>query len=485
MRLSMLADRAPGGAQVIGPDASVADVTHDSRLVKEGDLFVALPGLVTDGHRFVDDAIAAGAAAVAVEHAGEGPYSQLVVDDARLALGPLASAVHGEPSHRLAVVGVTGTNGKTTVTYFVESIVAAAGRVPGVVGTVGARIAGEHLTLPRTTPEASDLQRLLADMVKAGVDVAAVEVSSHALALHRVNGVWFRVAAFTNLMQDHLDFHHDMEAYFAAKRSLFEPGRVERAVVSIDDDAGRAIASDADIAVTTVALDGRADVTATDLSSSLAGSSFTLHGPDASYQAWIPLPGRFNVGNALIAAAIATELGIDHEAVIAGLAEVGSIPGRFESVEVGRPYDVVVDYAHTPAAVAAVIESARSLTDGKIIALIGAGGDRDQDKRAAMGAAAAAADVVVLTSDNPRSEDPDGIIEAVASGIPPTVETITEPDRRLAIRTAGDRARAGDLVLILGKGHETGQEVAGAVLPFDDRLVVGEEIGAANGGAGS
>jgi UDP-N-acetylmuramoyl-L-alanyl-D-glutamate--2,6-diaminopimelate ligase len=477
MRLSTLAERVPGNASVVGDDVAVEDVTHDSRSVKPGDLFVAVRGLETDGHRFVAAALAAGAAAVAVERTGEGRHSQLVVDDTRAALGPLAAAVHGDPSQHIAVVGVTGTNGKTTVTHFIESIVGAAGLVPGVIGTVGARIGGKHISVPRTTPEASDLQRLLSDMAAAAVDVAAIEVSSHALSLHRVNGTRFRVAAFTNLMQDHLDFHGDMDSYLSAKRRLFDGALSERAVVVVDDEAGRSIASSVAIPVTTVSVGGDAAVTASDVSVTMQGSSFTVRSPDGDYRASIPLPGLFNVRNALVAATVAAELGIDQESIVTGLAGVGGIPGRFERVDAGQPFDVVVDYAHTPDAIAAVVGSARPLTDRSLIAVVGAGGDRDREKRPAMGAAASGADLVVITSDNPRSEDPDAIIEAVAAGVPDGVAVVTEPDRRSAIKLALSRAGAGDLVLILGKGHEQGQEVAGTVLPFDDRLVAAEELG--------
>jgi len=476
MRISTLADRVPGETTVVGPDASVSDVTHDSRLVKPGDLFVAVRGFESDGHLFVDEAVAAGAAAVAVDDSVDGPYSQLVVEDTRSALGLLAAAVHGDPSQRIAVVGVTGTNGKTTVTHLVESIVTAAGMTPGVVGTVGARVAGEHVTLPRTTPEASDLQRLLREMVDAEVDVVALEVSSHALALHRVNGTRFRIAAFTNLMQDHLDFHGDMGSYLSAKRLLFEPGLAERAVVAVDDEAGRSIATGLSIPVTTVAVEGEADMTPRDVALTMGGSTFTVETPQGEVNARLPIPGLFNIQNALVAVAIGTALGIPDEAISAGLAAVGTIPGRFEPVDSGQPFGVVVDYAHTPDAIAAVIASARLLVTGSVIAVVGAGGDRDREKRPAMGAAASAADVLVVTSDNPRSEDPGAIIDEVVSGVPEDFGVTTDPDRRNAIRTALSRAGDRDLVLILGKGHEQGQEIAGRVLPFDDRLVVAEEL---------
>ncbi len=475
MRLSVLTERVPGAA-VVGDDVGVEDVTHDSRAVKPGDLFVAVRGLETDGHRFIDAALEAGAAAVAVEQRVDGPMSQLVVADTRAALGPLAAAVHDDPSRRTIVVGITGTNGKTTVTHLLESIVAAAGMVPGVIGTVGAHVAGRYVPVARTTPEASDLQRLLAEMVEAGVDVAAIEVSSHALSLHRIDGTRLRVAAFTNLMQDHLDFHGDMAAYLDAKRRLFEPGLAERAVITVDDEAGRSIAESAAIPVTTVSVADGADVVATDIAVTMRGSTFTVNTPTGSFAASIPLPGSFNVQNALVAAAVAAELGIDETAIVAGLSAVGSIPGRFEPVYAGGPFGVVVDYAHTPDAVAAVVGSSRHLTDGSLITVVGAGGDRDRDKRPAMGRAASSSDLVVVTSDNPRSEDPLTIIDEVAAGVPDGVAVVIEPDRRAAIRLALGRAGPGDLVLILGKGHEQGQEIAGVVHPFDDRIVALEEL---------
>lgn len=479
MLLSALAERIHG--RVLGADVDIGDVTHDSRTAGPGDLFVAIRGFETDGHAFVGQAVAAGATAVAVEDPVATTVSQLVVADTRAAIGPLAAAVHGDPSHRLAVVGVTGTNGKTTVTHLVESIVGAAGLTAGVVGTVGARVAGTPVAVPRTTPEASDLQRLLTDMLEAGVDVAAIEVSSHALALGRVDGTRFAVGAFTNLMQDHLDFHADMDAYFAAKRRLFDPDMVEHAVIAVDGEAGRALAASVEVPVTTTAVDADADLRAEGVEASITGSEFTVQAPEGSYAAFIPLPGAFNVANAMVAVGIARRLGIDPGAITAGLASVGIIPGRFEPVRAGQAFGVIVDYAHTPDAIAAVVGAARDLVTGRVIAVVGAGGDRDRDKRPAMGTAAASAELVVITTDNPRSEDPAAIMDAVVAGVPADADVITEPDRRTAIRTALANAGAEDLVLILGKGHEQGQEIAGSVLPFDDRVVAREELEAGVG----
>lgn len=475
VRLSDLVDRLPGGGRLVGADVSVTNVTHDSRSVRTGSLFVAIPGEQHDGHDYVDRAVAAGAAAVVVERDVDVP-SRIIVSDARAALPWAAAAVYGDPSQHLPVIGVTGTNGKTTVTHILEQIVVAAGETAAIVGTVGARIGSADHAVARTTPEASDLQQLLSGMVDAGVDVAAIEVSSHALSLHRVDAIRFRVAAFTNLMRDHLDFHGSMEEYFAAKASLFTTDRVEHGVIAIDDEWGRRIAAATEVPVTTVALDRDADVEASSVVESIAGSSFVISTKGRQIPVELPIPGRFNVENALVAAAVAIELGVGDEAIVRGLSTVGRIPGRFERIESGRGFGVVVDYAHTPDAIEAVVESALRMSEGRVIAIFGAGGNRDQEKRPAMGRAASRADLAILTSDNPRSEDPALIMAAVRSGIPAEVTIIEEPDRRRAIRIALEEAGPGDLVLVLGKGHETGQEIAGAKEPFDDRTVVLDEL---------
>lgn len=472
--LSDVAVHLPGGGQLEGVDVPIADVTHDSRAVGPGTLFVAIPGEQHDGHDYVARAIAGGAVAAIVEHEVD-CSSRIVVPDARAALPWAAATVYGDPSRRLPVVGVTGTNGKTSVTHMLEQIIVAAGQTAAIVGTVGARIGEAERPVARTTPEASDLQRLLSDMLDAGVDVAAIEVSSHALILHRVDAIQFRVAAFTNLMQDHLDFHGDMEAYLAAKASLFTADRTDHGVIAIDGEAGRTIAAETDVPTTTVALDREADVMATSVSGSTSGSSFVITKGARQFQVRLPLPGRFNVENALVAAAIALELGLDEDSIARGLSSVGRIPGRFEHVNAGGRFVVIVDYAHTPDAVEAVVESALRMSQARVIVVFGAGGDRDHEKRPAMGRAASRADVAILTSDNPRSEDPVAIMAAVRSGIPEEIEIVEEPDRRLAIRAALVEARSDDLVLVLGKGHETGQEIAGVIEPFDDRAVIIEE----------
>jgi UDP-N-acetylmuramoyl-L-alanyl-D-glutamate--2,6-diaminopimelate ligase len=464
------------GARVVGDgERRVWDVTHDSRSAGPGTLFVAIRGFRVDGHRFVSDALDAGAAVCVEEEPERGPA--LVVADTRAALGSLASEVHGRPSEEIALVGVTGTNGKTTVTHMLETIVVAAGLKPGLVGTVGARIGGEPVPAERTTPEASDLQRMLARMVAAGVQVAAVEVSSHALALGRVAGTRFEIVAFTNLSQDHLDFHGSMEAYERVKQSLFVPSYAGRAVVWIDDPAGERLAASTPLPVIRVGLAAGADVTASGLRLGFRGSEFTLTAGEDRVEIHLPLAGDFNVSNAMVAAACAAELGIPWGDVAAGLGRVCVVPGRFETVDVGGGVTAVVDYAHTPDGIAAVVDTARRLAgEGRIIVVVGAGGDRDRSKRPHMGRAAAGADLAILTSDNPRSEDPEAILDEVAAGAAGGRGRVhREPDRRAAIRYALGEAAPGDVVLVLGKGHEQGQEFSDRTVSFDDRKVVRQE----------
>jgi len=474
--LSELAEAV--GGKVIGSDRTpVTDVTHDSRQAGPGTLFVAVRGFTTNGHDYLPQAVANGAVAVCVEERQDIGVPQLVVADGRAALPTLAATVHRHPSRRLRVVGVTGTNGKTTVAYLLESIATAAGLRSAVVGTIGAHIGGRPIPLGRTTPEASDLQRLLAQMVDREVDVAAIEVSSHALALHRVDEVLFTVAAFTNLTQDHLDFHVDMDDYYTAKASLFKSGRTDRAVIWVDDPYGSRLASESTIPVTRVGLGVDADVRAVSIEVTPTGSRFELIDRGDARLVELPLGGAFNIENALVAAACARELGITLDAVDRGLGSVPQIPGRFEKIDAGQGFAVIVDYAHTPEGIAAVISAARRVSRGAIVVVVGAGGDRDRLKRPLMGEAAAQADVAIITSDNPRSEDPLAIIDEVVAGMGKgTVMRQVVPDRRTAIRTALRTAAAGDVVLILGKGHEQGQELSGRIEPFDDRVVAGEEL---------
>jgi len=472
--LSTLAELVGGRLEGDG-DVECSDVTHDSRQVAGGTVFVAVRGESHDGHDFVDDAVARGACAVVTERPVPVNVPYLVVADTRIALAPLAAAIHGYPSERLTLVGITGTNGKTTVTYLLESIAQAAGQRPGVIGTVETRVAGEPVPALRTTPEASDFQRLLRTMVDRRVDLVAAEISSHALALHRVDSSVFAVAGFTNLSQDHLDFHGDMESYFEAKARLFTPELSQRAVISTDDPWGVRLASRATIPLLTVGTTGSEDVTARTRSRDLRSTVIELTLPDGdAVDISVPIAGRFGVANALVAAGCAWASGVDPAAIVSGIERCPQVPGRFEVVA-PEPV-VVVDYAHTPAGIEGVISSARDLVEGRVIAVIGAGGDRDRSKRPAMGSAGATADMLFVTSDNPRSEDPDAIIDDVISGIATDIPVFRVTNRREAISGAITQAESGDIILILGKGHETGQESGGTVLPFDDRVVAAEEL---------
>lgn len=473
------------GGRVEGDDSVVvSDVTHDSRQAGPGTLFIAVTGLTSDGHDFVGEAREAGCPALVVEYPIAVDLPQIVVSDSRRAMPFIAARVHGDPSHRLDVVGVTGTNGKTTVTHMVESIVDHTGRHAGLIGTINTRIDGDEIPNVRTTPEATDLQRLLALMVERGVDVVAAEISSHALDLGRVDGTRFTVAAFTNLSQDHLDFHRTMDRYFAAKRLLFSPARSENGVIWIDDPRGRELAATITIPVTTVSIDdATADVRGTIVESRVDGTVFDLHVGPRTATVSLPLGGDFNVENALVAAATTHVLGLGVDEIAAGLGSMRQVPGRFESVSDDLPITVIVDYAHSPDGIAAAIATARPATQGRVLVLIGAGGDRDRGKRPYMGSASADADIVFVTSDNPRWEDPDEIIDAIVSGIPPGTTFLRVADRREAIHGIIAAADIGDTVLILGRGHERGQEIGGVVEPFDDRLMAREVIASRWGAA--
>jgi UDP-N-acetylmuramoyl-L-alanyl-D-glutamate--2,6-diaminopimelate ligase len=454
-----------GGSLTGGGDEVVSDVTHDSRQVGPGSLYVAVPGRRFDGHDFARAAVERGASGLVVERRLPLPAPQIVVADSRRAMAPLAAAVHGYPSQELAVVGVTGTNGKTTVTHMIEAIVRQAGRSCGLIGTIETRLGERVIANPHTTPEATDFQRLLRTMADGGAEVVACEVSSHALALGRVDASHFAVAAFTNLSQDHLDFHGSMENYYQAKAGLFD--RADRKVVWVDDPYGARLA----VSHPQSLLVGReGQVRASEIAAGSAGTTFRLHLPDGEVDTCIRLPGYFNLANALVAAGCAHLLGFDPGQIGQGLERLESVPGRFEIVSAESPVMVVVDYAHTPEGIAGVIEAAGSLRRGRVIAVFGAGGDRDRSKRPAMGRAASAADLVVVTSDNPRGEDPEAIIDEIMAGVENRA-VLRVPDRRQAIATALGSAGPGDVVLILGKGHEEGQEVAGMVEPFDDRQV--------------
>ncbi len=460
----------------------VRDAVHDSRAVGPGDLFCALPGEHTDGHDHAPGAVQRGAAAVLVERRLDLAVPQVRVPSTRRALGPVASLVHGVPSAACAVVGVTGTNGKTTTVAMVEAAAAAAGLGTGVVGTTGARVHGSPVPNERTTPEATDLQRLLRSFVDRGVQVAAVEVSSHGLALHRIDGTQLRVAGFTMLGEDHLDFHGDRATYLAAKQRLFAGELASRAVVVVDDDAGRTVARDAAVAVTTLSTRGDdADHRLTGVELGLDGGRGILQGPGGrSVPVRTPLVGHHNLANAALALLLAEAAGVPLEDARRGIAACSGVPGRLERVPgpAGGP-TALVDYAHTPDAIRTVVASLRALLPpgGRLAVVVGAGGDRDRTKRGPMGAAASDADLAVLTSDNPRSEDPEEILAAVTAGARTAIadgavaELRVEVDRRRAIAEAVAWAGPDDVVLVAGKGHETGQVLADRVEPFDDRIV--------------
>jgi len=463
----------------------VRNIVHDSREVRAGDLFCCIPGGHSDGHDHAAPAVAAGAVALVVERMLPLDVPQVRVGSVRGVLGPLCDRFHDHPSRAMRVLGVTGTNGKTSTTYLLEAIARANGDHAGVIGTIEARIDGEPVPLRHTTPEATELQALLARMRDAAVDTVAMEVSSHALDQHRVDGTRFAAVAFTNLTQDHLDYHGTVDAYFDAKARLFDGRFSSRAAVNVDDPRGaelrdRAFANG--MQVCTFAVDDTAaDVQARDVILRGDETLFDLvdtrrerHGIVKS-----PLVGRFNVVNALAAAATALSAGLSFEAVLAGLAAPVRVPGRFERVVNGRDITVLVDYAHTPDALASVLTTARTLAGtGRLVVVYGCGGDRDRTKRPQMGAVVARlADVAILTSDNPRSEDPDAIARDVLAGIPDDCAApAVELDRRRAIRRALLDARRGDVVVIAGKGHETGQTAGGVTTPFDDRVVATEEL---------
>ena len=434
-------------AEVLGrPSVEVRDLAYDARAVTDGSLFFAVPGGRADGHDFAAEAVARGAVALVVERGLDLPVPQVVVADSRAAMAAAADVFFGEPTRELEVVGVTGTSGKTTTSFLLFAILAAAGRRPGLLGTVEARVGGERRGVVRTTPEAIDLQRLFREMLDAGDRSCAMEASSHASVLHRLDRVRFAALVFTNLSQDHLDFHGDMESYFEAKRRLFLAEPRPLPVVNVGDEYGRRLAQELPEAITFSADDARA----------LDGVQLRLR-------------GRFNLENALGALHAARALGIDDDAIRRGLESVRGVPGRFESVDAGQPFHVIVDYAHKPGALENVLRAARELAGEKhVICVVGAGGDRDRGKRAVMGRLASElADVAIVTSDNPRSEDPEAIAAEIVAGANGGVEI--ELDRAAAIRHAIELARPGDVVLIAGKGAEQGQELVDRTVPFDDR----------------
>ncbi len=463
-------------ADVIGrASVEIDDLAYDSRAVGRGALFFCVPGGRADGHDFAAEAVRRGAVALVVEHPLDLPVPQLVVEDVRTAMARAACEFFGHSSRELTVAGVTGTNGKTTTAFLLFAMLAAAGLRPGLLGTIECRVGGERRPAVRTTAEAIDLQRVLREMLEVGDRSCAMEASSHGSALGRLDGLSFACLVFTNLSQDHLDFHGSMERYYQAKRRLFGEEEGPRAAVNVDDAYGRRLLAELRAlgrrSLLTFGLSEEADIHPQGLELGPHGSTFVASGLELRTR----LLGRFNVENVLAAVAAARLLGLPDRAIQAGVAAVREVPGRFEAVDEGQPFAVVVDYAHTPSSLANALATARDLARGRVICVFGCGGDRDRGKRPLMGAVASqAADLCIVTSDNPRSEHPQAIIAEILEGVDGRVEV--EPDRARALARAIEAARPGDVVVIAGKGHEQGQEIGGRVLPFDDREVAREVL---------
>ncbi|NIM01804.1 MAG: UDP-N-acetylmuramoyl-L-alanyl-D-glutamate--2,6-diaminopimelate ligase [Acidobacteria bacterium] len=491
-RLSDLLDGAAvAPLDTLEVDPEIRGVQLDSRRIGEGDLFFALAGEHVDGERFVPQAVERGARAIVAASSrptGLDPAVAWVrVDEPRRVTGPISKEFYGRPDEALTLVGITGTNGKTTVSYMVQSIAQAAGRRAGRIGTTGFAFGGLAESLERTTPEATDLFRILDTMRRAGAEVVAMEVSSHALSLDRVCGTRFAVSAFLNLTRDHLDYYESEEAYFEAKARLFETlGPRDRAVISADSPWGDRVARRTRAQALRFGRAQSADVRLSDEVCRLGGSTATLTGPDGPFEIELGLPGKFNLDNAAAAAACAVCLGYDPSSIATGLRNLSGVPGRVERVERGQPFAVWVDYAHTPDALERVLKLARSLARGRVLAVYGCGGDRDRGKRAEMGRVAAEqADISFITSDNPRGEDPRKIVDEVRAGaaLVSGAEIRCEVDRREAIRVAIAEAADDDLIVIAGKGHETTQTTGARVERFDDRKVAAELLEATRGGA--
>ncbi|MEV0200926.1 UDP-N-acetylmuramoyl-L-alanyl-D-glutamate--2,6-diaminopimelate ligase [Nonomuraea sp. NPDC050691] len=489
--LATMLDAESGSAR--SPHAALTGVTIDSREVQRGDLYVALPGSTTHGAAFAAQAMARGAAAVLTDEAGREQavatgLPVLVVPHPRALLGQVASWVYGQPAHDVQVLGVTGTSGKSTTTFLLEAGLRAAGHTTGLVGGVEIH-AGDLAFQPRlTTPEASELHGLFALMRERGVTAAAMEVSSHALALGRVDGVFYDVALFTNLSQDHLDFHKDLDDYFSTKARLFQPEMCRAGVTNLDDPHGRELLTRAKVPMTTFSALGNPEAAWRALDTRLGadGSAFRVVGPGGvEADAQIALPGPFNVANALGAVVTLVEAGVPLQTAVHGIGTMTGVPGRMERVTgADDDFQAVVDYSHKPGAVESVLTSLREVTAGRLTVVLGCGGDRDTGKRPLMGEAAARlADVAIFTSDNPRSEDPLAILAAMMDGalrVPrhDRAHVIIEPDRAAAIELAVGRAGRGDVIVVAGKGHEQGQYISGEVIPFDDREVVARAIDA-------
>ncbi len=466
-------------------EVSITGISLSTQRIQPGDLYAALPGARAHGATFAAEAMVAGAVGVLTDTDGARLLPQgapaLIVDQPRRVLGRLAARIYGEPATAMRMIGVTGTQGKTTTTRLLDDGLRAAGIRGAVIGTVGTRVAGADIKTSLTTPEAPDLHGLFALMRERGVEACAMEVSSHALVLGRVDGVVFDVATFLNLGRDHLDFHPDLDSYFAAKASLFTPERARVGLTNVDDEFGRRLLEHATIPMQTFSIHGAAEWRAVDIDLAGDGTAFTVLGPEGiRVPARVPVPGEFNVSNALAAIASAAIAGLDVDRVATGIGQGAGVPGRLEQVDAGQDFVLVVDYAHKPDAVEAVLATLRPLTEGQVIVVLGAGGDRDPGKRPIMGEIAARlADVLIITDDNPRTEDPAEIRAAMLTGTTDgAAEVVVIGDRRAAIVEAVCRAEPGDVVLVAGKGHETGQEIDGEIHPFDDRIVAAEAVAA-------
>ena len=465
-------------------DATIHGICLATQRVVPGDLYAALPGTRAHGASYASKAVEAGAVAVLTDRAGAelvpAGVPLLIVERPRAVLGELSARVYARPAEAMRMIGITGTQGKTTTSRIAEGGLQAAGVPAAVIGTIGTRVRGQDVQTSLTTPEAPDLHALFAVMGEQEVDTCLMEVSSHALVLGRVDGVVFDLAVFLNLGRDHLDFHPTVEDYFAAKASLFTPARARRGLVNIDDEFGRRLAETAEIEIRTFGgADSGADWRCVDVVPSAEGSTFTILGPDGTrVRAVCPLAGLYNVSNTLAAVAACAEVGLDPQLVADGIASAPGVPGRLERVDIGQDFLVVVDYAHKPDAVEAALATLRPLTRGRIITVIGAGGDRDPGKRPLMAALAAeGSDVLIITDDNPRTEEPAAIRAAMLAGVAEAgCEVLEVGDRRAAIARAVRLAAPGDIVLIAGKGHETGQEIQGVIHPFDDREVARAEL---------
>ncbi|WP_327085834.1 UDP-N-acetylmuramoyl-L-alanyl-D-glutamate--2,6-diaminopimelate ligase [Nonomuraea sp. NBC_01738] len=487
--LATMLDAEPGTAR--SPHAAITGVSIDSRQVRRGDLYVALPGTQAHGADFAAQALAGGAVAILTDPAGRDAavatgLPVLVVPQPRALLGQIAAWVYGQPSHDISVLGVTGTSGKSTTTFLLDAGLRAAGVTTGLIGGVEIRAGDVRFESRLTTPEASELQGLFAFMREQGVGSAVMEVSSHALALGRIDGVFYDVALFTNLSQDHLDFHRDLDDYFATKARLFQPELSRAGVTNLDDPHGRELLTVAKVPMTTFSPlgDPGADWRALDVRLGADGSTFRVVGPGGvEADAQVSLPGPFNVANALGAIVTLVEAGVPLQTAVHGVAALKGVPGRMERITpAGHDFQAIVDYSHKPGAVESVLLALREVTAGRLTIVLGCGGDRDKGKRPMMGESAARlADVAIFTSDNPRTEDPLDILAAMMEGalaVPrhDRAHVIIEPDRAAAIGLAVDRAGPGDVIVVAGKGHEQGQYVSGEVIPFDDREVVAEAI---------